>query len=124
MDTNEKNYRHEGMSEGDPGSIDSRESGRIAPDKNVSEIEKLDIKESGLGREQGQTPADEHIDSFWQIDGETREMNHLKAEDDESMKQALDKEFDTSDFNRVDERDQSDSSADWDAEKSRTGRQK
>jgi len=48
------------------------------PAKEIKAQDKIDIKESGLGREQGQTPADEHIEnSISQIDDETKEINVL-----------------------------------------------
>jgi hypothetical protein len=114
------NYKHHGMGEGHPGDIDPDETGRTDPSKYISETEKLRINQSGLGRDQGQTPADEHIESFSQVDDDTRQMRD--EEHEASMKRTMEKEFDTSDFNRVDERDNADSSADWDAERSRTGR--
>ena len=112
MENNEKYYTRHGMGEGRAGDINPEEIGRSEPGKRISAIEKLRIDQSELGRDQGQTPADEHIDNFSQI------------EHDDSMAQTLAKEFDTDDFRRVDERDNHDSTEEWDAEKSRTGRQK
>lgn len=122
MDTPHQ-YRHDGFSEGDPGNIDPNEINRKEPSKSISEIEALKINQSQLGRDQGQTPADEHIEYFDQIDSETRSARSA-SEHEQTMEQTLRKEFDTEDFRRVDERDNNDSTEDWDAERSRTGRQK
>jgi hypothetical protein len=117
-------YKNEGYGEGRAGDINPREAGRVEPGKRVEEREKLEIRESGLGRDQGQTPADEHIDEhFSQIDSETNWMREQQQQD-EAMEQTLAKQFDTEDFKRVDERDFGDSSEEWDAERSRTGRHK
>jgi hypothetical protein len=119
METNEQHYSRHGMGEGHPGNIDPDEIGRPTPAKAIKAVEKLKIEQSQLGRDQGQTPADEHIDErFSQIDDDTRKMHS------DSMEQTLAKEFDTDDFKRVDERDNLDSTEEWDAEKSRTGRHK
>jgi hypothetical protein len=119
METNERYYSQHGMGEGNPGNIDPDEIGRPTPSKAISEIEKLKIEQSEFGRDQGQKPADEHIDhSFSQIDDDTRQIHS------DSMERTLAKEFDTDDYNRVDERDNLDSTEEWDAEKSRTGRHK
>lgn len=50
------------------------------PAKTQKAQHKIDIKESELGREQGQTPADEHIESLSQIDNETKEMHNHKED--------------------------------------------
>lgn len=122
MDNQDK-YRKDGMREGDPGNIDPNEIGRSNPAKDIRAVDKLDINESGFGRDQSYKAAEEHIDDgISQIDDETRNMRHEEVS--ESMKQTMRKEFDTEDFDRVDERDLGDSSEDWDAERSRTGRQK
>ena len=118
MSKSDKNWQNSLQHE--PGNINPEETGFVEPSKRISEIEKLDIKESEHGRDVSQNPADEPIgDSFSQIDEETREIQTKK-----SMEQTMKKEFDTDDFNRVDERDVNDSTTDWDAEKSRTGRHK
>jgi len=96
-------YSRNGMGEGNPGNIDPNKFEHKDIAKNLTTHHKPEIKESGFGREQGQTPADEHI---------------------ESMEQTLKKEFDTDDFNRVDERDNGDSTEEWNAEKSRTSHNK
>ncbi len=52
--------------------------------KKIKAQEKIDIKESELGRELGQQPADEHIDNrVTQIDDETTKMQqHQKEKED------------------------------------------
>jgi hypothetical protein len=112
METNGKYYSNHGMHEGNPGNIDPEDIGRPHPAKAISGTEKLKIDQSQWGRDQGQTPVDEHIEHFSQFEHES------------SMEQTLAKEFDTDDFKRVDERDNQDSTSAWDAEKSRTGRHK
>jgi hypothetical protein len=118
METDRNNYMREGMHEGHPGNINPEDRSQKEPAKAIHQKENLEIKESGFGRDQGQTPADEHIEIFGQIEG------HGTNFDSDDMEQTMAKEFDTDDFRRVDERDNGDSSQDWDAEKSRTGRQK
>jgi hypothetical protein len=118
METNRNDYTRDGMRAADPGNIDSDDRSRKEPAKTIQQRERLDIKESGFGRDQGQKPADEHIENFSQIEG------HGTRYDSDDMEQTFAKEFDTDDFRRVDERDNGDSSEDWDAEKSRTGRNK
>jgi len=119
MDTAEE-YSKEGMQEGNPGSINPNEVGRKSPDKNIPGQEKLHINESESGRNQSHRPAEEKVDeNYTQIDNGTKE---LLAE--ESLRKAEKKQFDTSDENRVDERDTNDSTTDWHAEKSRTSHNK
>ena len=53
------------------------------------------------------------------------EMNKKEeAEKKSALEQAKEKEFDTSDEERVDNRDQNNSTEDWDAEENRSGRHK
>jgi|SRR6218665_364222 len=99
-----------------PENINPDEVGKNHPSKTIKAQEKIDIKESELGREQGQTPADEHIESnLSQIDNGTIEL----------QKQSVQKTEDYADeINDTDVRDQNDSTTDWDAENSKTGRHK
>jgi hypothetical protein len=116
METHGKEYSKHGMQQDNPGNIDPEETGRPHPAKVINAIDHLDIKESELGRDQGQKPADEHIDHrFSQIDEETAEKYSASNSG---------KQFDTDDFKRVDERDNQNSTEEWDAEKNRTGRHK
>jgi len=97
--------------EDQPRDINPNEIGKSEPSKEIKAQEKIDIKESELGREQGQTPADEHIESqLSQIDSETVKLRENSDSSDE--------------INDTDDRDLNDSTTDWDAENSRTGRQK
>ena len=119
-----ENYRNHGMKEGNPGNIDPEEIDNVAPSKIISETETLQRNESALGINQSLKASAENLDlETSQIDDETRQMQADKNQS-QSMEQTMRKEFDTSDFNRVDERDQHDSSEDWDAEQNRTGRHK
>lgn len=118
MESNHKHYHKTGMREGDPGQVNPENTSQTHPAKTDSSEAKLKIKESGHGREVSQMPADEHIESFSQINGPGTGFN------EDPTAQATRKEFDTTDANRIDTRDPEDSTEDWDAEKSRTGRQK
>ena len=124
METTEK-YSKDGMREGNPGSINPNDLDQKHPAKHILQQEKLDINQSESGRNQGHRQSEEIIDdNISQIDPETKQLQDEKNEHEETRAHTLKKEFDTDDFNRVDERDNEDSSEDWDAEKSRTGRQK
>ena len=74
MDTHKK-YSREGMREGDPGSIDPKETGNTAPSKEISEKGKLYIKESVTGHNETYKAAEELIDDgIGQIDEGTKKM--------------------------------------------------
>ncbi len=119
MDTAEE-YSKKGMQGEKPGSINPNEVGRKTPDKNIPAQEKLDIDESESGRNQGHRPAEEKIDeNYTQIDDET-----IKLQEDQSRQEAESKQFDETDDQRIDERDNDDSTTDWNAEKSRTSHNK
>ena len=119
-----KNYSKQGTGEGDPGNIDPDEIDRVSPSKSISESETLERNESGFGIKQSLKVSTENLDlGITQIDDETKEMQQQNKQS-ESMDETMRKEFDTDDFNRVDERDREDSTKDWDAEQSRTGRNK
>lgn len=97
--------------EDQPREINPIEIGKSEPAKEIKAREKIAIKESELGREQGQTPADEHIENrLSQIDAETVKLRESSESADE--------------INDTDDRDQNDSTTDWDAENSQTGRHK
>lgn len=58
-----------------PDEVNHRE-----PGKEIAAQHKIDIVQSGLGRDQGQMPADEHIEHrFSQIDDETRNSYNNEA---------------------------------------------
>ncbi|AWI26534.1 hypothetical protein [Flavobacterium pallidum] len=91
-------------SEDKPRDINPEEIGKSHPAKHEAAKEKTDIKESGAGRDMSQTPADEHIEpSFSENTAPENTYNEINDDDD---------------------RDHGDSTKDWDAENSRTGRHK
>lgn len=100
-----------------PRDINPKEVIKSNPAKDIMSQEKIDIKESGLGREQGQSPADEHVEGVSQIDKETKKMQ---------QKSHIEKEYDANskELNEEDNRDKNDSTDDWDAENNRSGRHK
>ncbi len=113
MDTNKKNYSERGMREGHPGSINPNEAGMTPPSKNVRQLDKEDIEQSGLGRDTSYKQAEEFIaDPVSQVG------------DNKSFSDAQKKLTDTEDEMRLDHRDPSNSIEDWDAEKNNSGRHK
>jgi len=122
------------IKEDQPRNINPDETGKSEPAKALKSQEKIDIKESELGREQGQTPADEHIeDRISQIDKGTVKMQENQqsskepiGEDDNANPDAEGEDTAgyTNEINDTDVRDQNDSTSDWDAENSKTGRHK
>lgn len=97
--------------EDQPREINPNDIQKSEPAKQIKAQEKIDIKESELGREQGQSPAEEHIENqHSQIDAETVKLHKESESADE--------------INDTDDRDLNDSTTDWDAENSRTGRHK
>ena len=113
METNEKNYSEEGMREGHPGTINPNEVNVTPPSKNIKQLDKEDIEESGLGRDTSYKQAEEFIADPVSQTTENPTYN-----------QAQEKLTDTEDEMRLDHRDPSNSIEDWDAEKNRTGRHK
>jgi hypothetical protein len=114
MESANEKYHEEGMKESNPGDIRRNDAAKPDPARANTESGRPEIDESGSGREASQQPVEEHESDFSQIDPESAHAA--------SMEKTRAKEFDTDDFKRVDERDDQDSSEDWDAEKSRTGR--
>ena len=113
MDTKEENYSKHGMREGHPGNINPDEVGQTPPAKNVKQLDKEDIKESGLGRDTSYRQAEEFVADPIGQSGESQ-----------SYDQAQKKLTDTEDEMRLDHRDPSNSIEDWDAEKNSSGRHK
>jgi hypothetical protein len=100
MNNNQTNKGREDQ----PRDIDPDEIGKNNPAREFVAQKKVPVKESGFGREQGQTPADEHIEPILsQNDTEQNTYNNINDDDD---------------------RDHEDSTKDWDAENNRTGRNK
>lgn len=78
--------------------------------------DKIDIKESVFGRDFSNFQQDEHIeDSISQVDEGTIKLQEQKKESTEESRNEI---------NDNDDRDHNDSTQDWDAENSRTGRHK
>ena len=125
MDTTENSGTH--GREDQPRNINPQETNTKHPAKTYTAKDKVPLKESGLGRDQGQTPADEHIENnISQIDQETvalqKEISQKHMGDDYEAAKNSDGTY--KEINDIDTRDQNDSTKDWDAENSRTGRNK
>src|SRR5690606_2310856 len=114
METNEEKYSREGMREAHPGTINPDELGATPPSKNVKQLDKEDIEESGLGRDTSYKQAEEFIaDPVGQF-----------GRNQENINEAQNKLTDTEDELRLDHRDPANSIEDFDAEKNRSGRHK
>lgn len=114
MDTHDSDRKNR---EDIPRDINFDELGFQHPAKKLKSEEKIKIKESGMGRDLSQTPYEEHLETnFSQLDKETIQLQEEKRENpqDDFKKE----------INENDNRDQNDSTKDWDAENSRTGRHK
>lgn len=100
-----------------PRDINAEEVGFEPAAKKIKSQEKIDIRESELGRDFSNYQQDEHIeDSITQVDKGTIKLQEDKKENSEGdLKDEI---------NEDDKRDHKDSTEDWDAENSRTGRHK
>ena len=77
-----------------PGNTVPNEIGINHPAKDLHAQEKVDIKESEIGRETSQMPATEHIDqTISQIDEETAKM-HLQSDSDKELGKPMESESD------------------------------
>ncbi len=75
--------QHNEIREGRPDDRNPNEIGENHPAKDRKAQEKPEIKESGLGRETSQTPADEHIEHrLSQIDADTKQLHQNESEKD------------------------------------------
>lgn len=101
-----------------PRDINPKEVNRKEDAKNLKSKEKIDIKESGLGREKGQTPADEHVEGISQIDKNTKKMHQQNHADEEKYN------LNSNEIPEEDNRDKGDSTEDWNAQNNRSGRHK
>lgn len=100
-----------------PRDINPDETGFVHPAKKIKSQEKIDIKESEFGREYSNFQQDEHIeDAITQIDKGTIKLQEEKKENPDGVLK--------DEINEDDNRDHNDSTEDWDAENSRTGRHK
>lgn len=109
--------QHKDEREDRPRAIHPDEVNTEHPAKKLKSQEKIDIRESELGRDSTQDPQDEKIeDNLSQVDEGTIKLQEEKKErPDQDLKE---------DINEEDNRDKNDSTQDWDAENSRTGRHK
>ncbi len=101
-----------------PRDINPKEVNRKEEAKDLKAQEKINIKESGLGRDQGQTPADEHVEGISQIDKGTKKLH--------TENQIAEEKYDLNSKEIPDEdnRDKGDSTEDWNAQNNRSGRHK
>lgn len=104
--------------EDQPRDINPKEVNRKDDAKNIKSQEKIKIKESGLGRDQGQTPADEHVEGISQIDSQTKKLHAKKHENEEKY------DLNSKEIPEEDNRDKGDSTEDWNAQNNRSGRHK
>lgn len=105
-----------------PRDINPDEINQNHPAKEIHAREKIDIKESELGREQGQVPADEHIeDRFSQIDDGTKKIQEREPAPENLSGAANDHAGYMNDRTSAD-RDTGNDSGGW--EESRTARHK
>lgn len=86
----EKRY-DEGNREGRQANINPDAVDYQHPAKKDQAREKVDIKESELGRETSQTPGNEQMEPMDQIDDGTKKLQQDKADDGKSESQDTDK---------------------------------
>ncbi len=113
MTTNDDHKDYEKRTpDSQPEKINNKDVDFTPPAHEIKGESKTPLKQSELGREQGQTPASEE-QNITQIDKGTVKIQNQKLVDEEKMLEGND------------ERDPDlDSSKDWDAEKNRSGRHK
>ncbi|HEX9980840.1 MAG TPA: hypothetical protein VGB50_09780 [Flavobacterium sp.] len=71
------------QSEDRPGNNNPDDNNWTSPAKRIGEIERLDIKESGSGRDRSQTPDTENLDQqITQIDEGTKQMQGFTQAED------------------------------------------
>lgn len=104
--------------EDSPRDINPKEVNRKDTAKDIQSKEKIDIKESGLGRESSQQPADEHVEGISQIDKGTKKMHEEKRKSEETY------DLNSKEIPEEDNRDKGDSTEDWNAQNNRSGRHK
>ena len=101
-----------------PRDINPKEVNKNDGAKNLKSKEKIDINESGLGREMSQTPGDEHVEGISQIDKNTKKMHQQDHADEEKY------DLNSKEIPEQDNRDKGDSTEDWNAQNNRRGRHK
>ena len=104
--------------EDQPRDINPKEVNREDDAKKLKSKEKIDIKESELGRETSQQPADEHVEGISQIDKATKNLHDVKRANEEKY------DLKSKEIPEEDNRDKGDSTVDWNAQNNRSGRQK
>lgn len=116
METNDKGR------EDRPQNIHPDEVNRNHPANEIKAQDKIDIKESELGREQSQDPADEHIEErITQIDDDTKQMQERKSSDEDTSAESKNNAGYMNDSTSAD-RDTGNDKDGW--EESRTARHK
>ena len=104
--------KHNPIREGQANNINPEEVGKDHPGKDLKAQEKVDIKESELGRETSQMPADEHIEHRTsQIDEGTKQ---IRQSDDKDLGEPM--EADTAKRKEDAGYINHQSEADWDSE--------
>lgn len=111
----EKNHSHR---EDQPRDINPKEVNRKDDAKTLKSKEKINIKESGLGRETSQQPVDEHVEGISQIDKGTKKLHDQHKAGEEKY------DLNSKEIPEEDNRDKGDSTEDWNAQNNRSGRHK
>ena len=101
-----------------PRDINPKDLNRKDEAKDIKSQEKIEIKESGLGRETSQTPSDEHIEGISQIDSSTKKLHDEKKKLEEKY------DLNSNEIPLEDNRDKGDGTEDWNAQYNRSGRHK
>lgn len=104
--------------EDQPRDINPKEVNRKEEAKDINSKEKIAIKESGLGREMSQQPADEHVEGISQIDKKTKKLHNEKHAEEEKY------DLNSKEIPEKDDRDKGNSTEDWNAQNNRSGRHK
>ncbi len=106
--------KHNPIREDQANNINPREIGKDHPGKDLKAQEKVDIKESELGRETSQMPADEHIEPRTsQIDEGTKQM---RQSDDKELGEPMESDSETAEGKGDAGYNNDQSDADWDSE--------
>ena len=88
--------KHNTIREGRAENINPDEVGKEHRAKDLQAQEKVDIKESELGRETSQMPADEHIEPrMSQIDEGTKQLQN-QSDDDKDLGKPMESDSDAS----------------------------
>ena len=104
--------------EDQPRDINPKEVNRKEFLNELKSKEKIDIRESELGRETSQMPADEHVEGISQIDKGTKNLQDEKRAREEKY------DLNSKEIPDEDNRDKGNSIDDWNAQNNRSGRHK